>query len=315
MFTPLYTAFGYIIHLLYQWIGNYGLVILIFTFALKALLIPLSVKSTKNIMKQQALQPEIDALKRQFKDDQQAFTQAQMELYKKHNVSLMGGCLPSLLSILIIWPVFRIVSKPLTYISGLTEVHLNNIGSYLLSSSLITKEQFNALGTNDIAINQVLQQNPDALAHSVKQGWLSASHVLDLNFLGMDMGLVPSFRPEILFGENASIYLPLLLIPVLVLLSSFAMNYVLKITNPTYKKRQEALEAAKKNPARNVPEDPTESTMKSMQYMMPLIMLVTSFTSPAALGLYWIASNIMAMVQQVLIYALYKAPQTKVKEK
>lgn len=315
MFTPLYTAFGYIINLLYNWIGNYGVVILIFTFVLKALLIPFSVKSTKNIMKQQALQPEVDALKRQYKDDQQAFTQAQMELYKKHNVSLMGGCLPSLLSLLIIWPVFRIVSKPLTYISGLTEANLNNIGSYLLSSSLITKEQFHALGTNDIAINQVLQQNPDALAHSVKQGWLSASHVLDLNFLGMDMGLVPSFRPEMLFGEKASVYLPLLLIPVLVLLSSFAMNYVLKITNPTFKKRQEALEAAKKNPARNVPEDPTESTMKSMQYMMPLIMLITSFTSPAALGLYWIATNIMAMVQQVLIYALYKAPQTKVKEK
>lgn len=313
MLTPLYTAFGYILNLLYHWIGNYGVVILVFTFILKALLIPFSIKSTKNMMKQQALQPELDALKRKYKDDNMAFSQAQMELFKKHNVSLMGGCLPSLLGLMIIWPVFRIVSAPLTYISGVSLEKLQSIGQYLQGLGLITEQQIQNLGNSDIVINQVLHKSGEALAHSVDQGWIKAGELMDLNFLGLDMGLTPSFRPSVLFGEQSLVYLPLLIIPLLVVLSSFAMNYILTITNPNYKKRQEAIEAAKRNPARTVPADPTEASMKSMKYMLPLIMLFTSFTSPAALGLYWIASNIMAMVQQVFIYALYKKPSKNMK--
>lgn len=313
MLTPLYTAFGYILNLLYHWIGNYGVVILVFTFILKALLIPFSIKSTKNMMKQQALQPELDALKRKYKDDNTAFSQAQMELFKKHNVSLMGGCLPSLLGLMIIWPVFRIVSAPLTYISGVSLEKLQSIGQYLQGLGLITEQQIQNLGNSDIVINQVLHKSGEALAHSVDQGWIKAGELMDLNFLGLDMGLTPSFRPSVLFGEQSLVYLPLLIIPLLVVLSSFAMNYILTITNPNYKKRQEAIEAAKRNPARTVPADPTEASMKSMKYMLPLIMLFTSFTSPAALGLYWIASNIMAMVQQVFIYALYKKPSKNMK--
>lgn len=313
MLTPLYTAFGYILNLLYHWIGNYGVVILVFTFILKALLIPFSIKSTKNMMKQQALQPELDALKRKYKDDNMAFSQAQMELFKKHNVSLMGGCLPSLLGLMIIWPVFRIVSAPLTYISGVSLEKLQSIGQYLQGLGLITEQQIQNLGNSDIVINQVLHKSGEALAHSVDQGWIKAGELMDLNFLGLDMGLTPTFRPSVLFGEQSLVYLPLLIIPLLVVLSSFAMNYILTITNPNYKKRQEAIEAAKRNPARTVPADPTEASMKSMKYMLPLIMLFTSFTSPAALGLYWIASNIMAMVQQVFIYALYKKPSKNMK--
>lgn len=309
IFDPLYTAFGYTLNLLYRWIGNYGVIILVFTFVLKTLLIPFSVKSTKNMMKQQALQPEVDALRRKYKDDNMAFSQAQMELYQKHNVSLAGGCLPSLLGLVIIWPVFRIVSAPLQYISGVSLEKLQNIGQYLQGLGLMTEQQVQNLKNSDIVINQVLHKSGEALAHSVDQGWIKADELLDLNFLGMDMGLTPTFNPSLLFGEQSHVYLPLLLIPIFVVLSAFATSYILQRTNPNYQKRKEAIEAAKRNPARTVPNDPTEASMKSMQYMMPMIMLFTSFSSPAALGLYWIASNIMAVVQQVFIYALYTKPK------
>lgn len=85
---PLYIAFGWILDQMYAFFGNYGLVILLFTVVLKTLLIPFSFKSTKMMMKQQALAPELDALKREYKDDKMGFSEAQMALFKKHNISM-----------------------------------------------------------------------------------------------------------------------------------------------------------------------------------------------------------------------------------
>jgi YidC/Oxa1 family membrane protein insertase len=51
-----------------------------------------------------------------------------------------------------------------------------------------------------------------------------------------------------------------------------------------------------------------ENTMKMMNWMMPAIMLVTTFTLPSAMGFYWIVSNLMAVVQQGIIYLLFNKP-------
>lgn len=207
---------------------------------------------------------------------------------------------------MIIWPIFRIVTAPLTYISQVSFENLEKIGQYLMSRGLLEQAQINRLSTNDIPINQVLSTNADALAKVVNDGLISLSDVLNMNFLGMDMGLVPSFMPQTLFGSEWRTYLPLLIIPIVAVASAFLTSYVMEITNPNYKKLKEERELAKKNPARQTPTDPAATSVKMMKYMMPLITIFTTFTSPAALGLYWIASNLMMIVQQVLIYFIYK---------
>lgn len=90
------------------------------------------------------------------------FSEAQMALFKKYNISMAGGCLPSLLGILIIWPIFRIVTAPLTYISQVSFENLEKIGQYLMSRGLLEQAQIDRLSTNDIPINQVLSSNADA---------------------------------------------------------------------------------------------------------------------------------------------------------
>jgi YidC/Oxa1 family membrane protein insertase len=76
---------------------GYGWVIVLITFLLRGIFWPLMASSTRSMKRMQALAPEVKALKEKYKDDQQKFTQKQWELWKKHKVSPMGGCLPMLI--------------------------------------------------------------------------------------------------------------------------------------------------------------------------------------------------------------------------
>ncbi|MGA3265202.1 MAG: membrane protein insertase YidC [Verrucomicrobiota bacterium] len=81
---------------------GYGWVIVLITFLLRAIFWPLMAASTRSMKRMQALGPEVQALKEKYKDDPQKFTQKQMELWKKHKVSPVSGCLPMLIQM----PVF-----------------------------------------------------------------------------------------------------------------------------------------------------------------------------------------------------------------
>jgi YidC/Oxa1 family membrane protein insertase len=81
---------------------GYGWTIVVITILLRAMFWPLTAASTRSMKRMQALAPEISALKEKYKDDQAKFTQKQMELWKKHKVNPMSGCLPMLIQM----PVF-----------------------------------------------------------------------------------------------------------------------------------------------------------------------------------------------------------------
>ncbi len=83
-------------------LGNYGLAILLLSFVLKLVTVPLTNKSFRSSMAMQRLQPKIEAIKEKYANDQQRANQEIMELYKKHKVSPLGGCLPLLLQM----PIF-----------------------------------------------------------------------------------------------------------------------------------------------------------------------------------------------------------------
>jgi YidC/Oxa1 family membrane protein insertase len=74
--------------------AGYGLAIVLITVIIKVLFWPLTAASTRSMKRMQVLAPEMQALKEKYKDDMQKFTQKQWELYRKHKVSPMSGCLP-----------------------------------------------------------------------------------------------------------------------------------------------------------------------------------------------------------------------------
>jgi len=98
-----------------------GLAIIVFTLAIKLILSPLSVKMFKSQKAMSAIQPKIKELQEKHKGDKTAFAQAQMGLFKEHNVNPLGGCLPVLIQLPIIWVLYRV------FINILQDASLNPV--------------------------------------------------------------------------------------------------------------------------------------------------------------------------------------------
>lgn len=101
-----------------QFSGNLGIAIVLLTIIIQVVLLPLRLPSIKSAQKMRAIKPEIDALKDLHGNDKMALAQAQMDLYKKHNISPLGGILPTLLSIPIIIALYQVLLNGLSTIDG-----------------------------------------------------------------------------------------------------------------------------------------------------------------------------------------------------
>lgn len=87
---------------LYQWVGNWGVAIILLTVIIKLIFYPLSEASYRSMAKMKVLAPKMQRLKEQYGDDRQRMQQAMMELYKTEKINPLGGCLPIVVQI----PVF-----------------------------------------------------------------------------------------------------------------------------------------------------------------------------------------------------------------
>ena len=103
---PISKGVLYVLTEMYKVIPNYGLVLIVFSFLIKILVYPLTKKSYQSTTAMQALQPEISKLKEKHKSNPQKLNQATMELYKKKGVNPLGGCLPMLLQMPLLFALF-----------------------------------------------------------------------------------------------------------------------------------------------------------------------------------------------------------------
>jgi len=106
---PFSIAFYYTLEFIHDKVThNYGWAIIILAILIKIVLFPLTRKSYKSMRAMQSLQPKISALKEKHKDDPQKLNQETMKLYKKEGVNPMGGCLPLLLQMPVLFALFNL---------------------------------------------------------------------------------------------------------------------------------------------------------------------------------------------------------------
>jgi YidC/Oxa1 family membrane protein insertase len=94
----------------YSYVGNYGVAIILLTVVSKILFYPLTVKSMRSMKAMQALQPQVNALRSKYKSDPQRLQRETLELYQKHKVNPMGGCLPMFAQIPIFYALYLALS-------------------------------------------------------------------------------------------------------------------------------------------------------------------------------------------------------------
>lgn len=94
-----------ILDFFYNMTGNYGVALILFTVLIKLILYPLTHQQFKALKEQQRIQPELNKLREKYKDDPQRLNQEMVELYRRHKINPLGGCLP----LLIQFPILAIL--------------------------------------------------------------------------------------------------------------------------------------------------------------------------------------------------------------
>lgn len=100
-----------LLKLLYSWIGNYGVAIIIVTLFIRMLLLPLNVSSYRSMKKMQVIQPQLKALKERYKKDPRQLQAETMALMKREKVNPIGGCLPMLLQLPIFIALYNVLAQ------------------------------------------------------------------------------------------------------------------------------------------------------------------------------------------------------------
>ena len=100
---------------MHRLISNYGIVIILFSILIKIVVYPLTHSSYKSTAKMQALQPMIAPLREKYKGDPQRLNKETMKLYKEHGVSPLGGCLPMLLQMPILFALFTVFRSTIEF--------------------------------------------------------------------------------------------------------------------------------------------------------------------------------------------------------
>lgn len=108
---------GWLLSLLYGFIDNYGITIIVFTIIVKLCLYPLYIKQTKSMARMSEVQPKMAALQRKYANDKETLNIKMAELYKEEKFNPMGGCLPMLIQMPIIMALFALLRKPMSYMN------------------------------------------------------------------------------------------------------------------------------------------------------------------------------------------------------
>ncbi len=107
---PIAKPIAWVLAGIYSVIPNYAVAIIVLSVLWMIIIAPLTLKTTRSMLAMQQLQPELKKLQEKHKDDRQAFAQAQMELFREHNVSPFGSCLPMLLPLPIFFGLYRVIT-------------------------------------------------------------------------------------------------------------------------------------------------------------------------------------------------------------
>lgn len=151
---------AYLIRPFYHLVQNYGLTLVIVTVLIRLATIPLTVMSQKSTAKTQQLQPQIAEIQKKYKNDKEKMSLEMQKLYTKNKVNPMGGCLPMIVQMFVLFGFIQVVYNPLRYILQLTADQIEKIKKAVDASSTVyqvtlcgmkgVKEQIIAMGKQPI---------------------------------------------------------------------------------------------------------------------------------------------------------------------
>lgn len=278
---------GWLMYFIYNIFHNYGIALILFTLLTRLIMIPFTIKQQKNSAKMVAFRPQMEEIQKKYQNNPQKMQEEMAMLYQRENFNPMSGCLPLLIQFPILFGLIDVIYYPLK--------HILRFGSEtILAASEIASKVLESTGTgianayaSEMSIIKAVGVNPEAFA-GIGENFLEKVQNFDFTFMGMDLGVVPTFALNIF-----------ILVPILSFVTSLLMSFVTSRTTQA-----------------NMGENSQGAMMNfTMLIMMPLMSTWISFSVPVGVGLYWIISNILMIIQTLVINKIYNPKEMAEKAK
>ncbi len=278
--------------------ASLAITIILFTVIVRACLVPLMVKSHKSTYMMQKIQPEMTKIQNKYKGKNDPQSQQKMayeiqKLQKDNGVSMLGGCLPMLIQLPILYAMFYIFQQAFNYVDIISVLY-NEITEILMAIPVAERVEL---------------LKPIALAHSMsmdlgveadmfglvnvltKADWTSILSNASAEVSSLLAPLAENKNAiEYFFGislvNNAGWKFPGIILPIL---AGFTTYLSTKIQTDRQNK-------AKEKGPKNATADSINGSMNTMMMIMPFFMAFICLSMPAALGLYWTIGNVIQII-------------------
>jgi len=318
---PVSTILGWIMDLLFRFTSsfgvlNIGLCIILFTLVVKIIMFPLTIKQQKSSKLMAVMQPELQAIQNKYKGktDNDSMMRMNVEtraVYDKYGTSMTGGCVQLLIQMPILLALYRVIYNIPAYVSSVKVYFLQvvyAISGYTDVASLpegtagkllqfatdhsVQMKGMNAIGdltgvTGEALGNKMVdilyKLNPaqwiDLAKEFPEAAEVIAANSLDIEKMNTFLGINLASNPWQGFVPNLA-----WLIPIMAGLSQWYSAKLMMANQP------------------NQDDGGTASqVMKQMNVTMPLMSVFFCFTFPAAVGIYWVASSVFQIIQQIIV--------------
>ncbi len=275
--------FAWALEQFYNLSGNYIVALFLFAVVFKLVLLPSSISQQKGAAKQQRIQPKIRRIQARYAGDQKKIQEETQALYQREGYNPMSaqGCLPMLIQLPIIFILYDVIYKPLSYVLKVPADTIAKMSKVL--------EKIGVEAGNDRFLEMSIMDNFDKVSSAAPDYADKIKGLIDsFSFGDVLLTTKPNFSALTNWATSTSGEKLLLLIP---LLSGLTALLTSLITQAKQKKQN--------------PEMAKNPSMGCMTYSMPIMSLVFTFSFPAGIGVYWIFQNILSAIQMVILNRVY----------
>lgn len=283
IFGFLGSLLGYILWGAFYLLRDFGLSIIVFTIIVKVVLFPFSVKQQKSMAGTARMSKKQKELQEKYANNRQKYQEELSKLYEKEGIKPMGGCLTTVVPLLVILGIFYAVAYPLTNTLHLNSEDVNNAISYI-----------NTIPGYTASVNPTYQEIsllkifPNIMNTEAIQGIFNASEISTIqmftagfNTFGVDLLAIP---------KDFGIFSWYILFPVLCFASNIGSQFVMTRINGNQLAQQ-------------------QGCMKVMLYVLPLFSAYIAYSVPAAVAFYWIISALISLVQSIVLGKIFNPAQ------
>jgi len=288
MLEAIARPFGQFLMILYDWVGNYGVSLILFALTVRVIMLPFQMKSKPGMMRQSRLQPKIAEIQKKHGTNKAKMNEEIAKMYKEEGVNPASGCLWSFLPIPIMIALFLVIRQPLTMMMGIPAELLQEGG--VIYEKLQSLDFVSTIQPYYVQIDQA--QWIGRFFEQFQSLDIAGLRVMNFNFLGINLGEQPQWN--FLWTADWSsvdIWLPGLVLFFIPLISGGSQFVATSINR-------------KMNPPPATQEGQGKS-MQTIMMLMPLMSVYFSFITPAALGFYWTLGTVFQIAQDIWLTKRY----------